>query len=157
MSCSWIPSWGRVTARLAPSRWAMVVSTMAKRGDVSTQGRHLHVCAAMAGERTALLYLGLVTPGADVSPVCCLWPYPIRCTVPLGTHLHARPGCMQVLLSKSVMEEKILFLSIIASPEGITRVCSAFPKLKVGWIARWSARSLSARNAGTGAGVCSCY
>ncbi len=38
---------------------------------------------------------------------------------------------MQVLLSKGVEEGKILFLSLIAAPEGIHRICAAFPRVKV--------------------------
>lgn len=38
---------------------------------------------------------------------------------------------VQVLLSKGVEECKILFLSLIAAPEGIHKLCSTFPRLKV--------------------------
>ncbi len=38
---------------------------------------------------------------------------------------------LQVLLSKGVDEGKILFLSLIAAPEGIHRICAAFPRVKV--------------------------
>ena len=38
---------------------------------------------------------------------------------------------VQVLLSKGVEESKILFLSLIAAPEGIHRICAAFPRVKV--------------------------
>lgn len=38
---------------------------------------------------------------------------------------------LQVLLSKGVDEGKILFLSLIAAPEGIHRICSAFPRVKL--------------------------
>lgn len=38
---------------------------------------------------------------------------------------------LQVLLSKGVEEGKILFLSLIAAPEGIHRICSAFPRVKL--------------------------
>jgi uridine kinase len=37
----------------------------------------------------------------------------------------------QVLLSKGVAEGKILFLSLIAAPQGITRICTEFPRVKV--------------------------
>lgn len=40
-------------------------------------------------------------------------------------------GYLQVLLSKGVEEGKILFLSLIAAPEGIHRICSAFPRVKL--------------------------
>ena len=38
---------------------------------------------------------------------------------------------LQVLLSKGVEEGKILFLSLIAAPEGIHKICAAFPRVKV--------------------------
>ncbi|KAL3148876.1 hypothetical protein ABBQ32_001746 [Trebouxia sp. C0010 RCD-2024] len=38
---------------------------------------------------------------------------------------------IQVLLSKGVEEGKILFLSLIAAPEGIHRICSTFPRVKL--------------------------
>ncbi len=38
---------------------------------------------------------------------------------------------IKVLLLKGVQEEKILFLSLVAAPEGITKICSEFPKVKV--------------------------
>lgn len=38
---------------------------------------------------------------------------------------------LQVLLKRGVAEHKILFLTLIAAPEGIHRVCGAFPKVKV--------------------------
>ena len=34
-------------------------------------------------------------------------------------------------MKKGVEEHKILFLTLIAAPEGIHRVCGAFPQLKV--------------------------
>ena len=37
----------------------------------------------------------------------------------------------QVLLEKGVCESKILFLSLIAAPEGIHKICSTFPSVKV--------------------------
>ena len=36
-----------------------------------------------------------------------------------------------MLLSKGVEECRILFLSLIAAPEGIRKLCSTFPRLKV--------------------------
>ena len=36
-----------------------------------------------------------------------------------------------MLLSKGVEEGKILFLTLIAAPEGIHRICSAFPRVKL--------------------------
>ncbi len=38
---------------------------------------------------------------------------------------------VEVLMSRGVPEERILFLNIIASPEGIKRFASKFPKLRV--------------------------
>ena len=38
---------------------------------------------------------------------------------------------LQVVLSKGVDEGKILFLSLIAAPEGIHMVCKKFPRVKV--------------------------
>lgn len=38
---------------------------------------------------------------------------------------------VDVLKSKGVPEDRILFLNVIASPEGITRFADRFPKLRV--------------------------
>ncbi|WVQ95972.1 uracil phosphoribosyltransferase [Kwoniella sp. CBS 9459] len=38
---------------------------------------------------------------------------------------------IEVLLDHGVQEEKILFLNLIASPEGINKVCTRFPKLRI--------------------------
>lgn len=38
---------------------------------------------------------------------------------------------IEVLLDQGVQEEKILFLNLIASPEGINKVCTRFPKLTI--------------------------
>ena len=38
---------------------------------------------------------------------------------------------VEVLKSKGVLEERILFLNIIATPEGITNFAQRFPKLRV--------------------------
>lgn len=38
---------------------------------------------------------------------------------------------MQVLLSKGVEESKILFLTLLAAPEGIHNICRRFPRLKL--------------------------
>ena len=32
--------------------------------------------------------------------------------------------CLQILLEKGVKEDKILFLSLIAAPEGIHKICA---------------------------------
>lgn len=39
--------------------------------------------------------------------------------------------CAQVLLNKGVQESKILFLTLIAAPEGLHNICTRFPKLTV--------------------------
>lgn len=36
-----------------------------------------------------------------------------------------------MLLDKGVDESKILFLTVIAAPEGIRRICGAYPRLRV--------------------------
>lgn len=38
---------------------------------------------------------------------------------------------MQVLLDKGVDEGKILFLSLIAAPEGVHKICGTYPRVKV--------------------------
>ena len=38
---------------------------------------------------------------------------------------------LQVLLDKGVDEGKILFLSLIAAPEGIHKICGIYPRVKV--------------------------
>ena len=38
---------------------------------------------------------------------------------------------VDVLKSKGVPEERILFLNVIASPEGITNFAKRFPKLQI--------------------------
>jgi hypothetical protein len=47
----------------------------------------------------------------------------------LGSYL--APPLAQVLLSKGVAEANILFICLIAAPEGITKLCSRFPGVKV--------------------------
>ena len=37
----------------------------------------------------------------------------------------------QVLLSKGVQENKILFLSLIMAPEAVHRLCRSYPRLKL--------------------------
>lgn len=48
----------------------------------------------------------------------------------LGTG-NSAARCIQVLMAKGVKESRILFLSLIAAPEGIKKVCTEFPRLKV--------------------------
>ena len=38
---------------------------------------------------------------------------------------------IQVLLDRGVEEGRILFLTLIAAPEGIHRVCRAFPRVRL--------------------------
>lgn len=38
---------------------------------------------------------------------------------------------VEVLISRGVPEERILFLNVIASPEGIEKFAQRFPKLRV--------------------------
>ena len=40
-------------------------------------------------------------------------------------------GVMQVLVDKGVEEGKILFLSLIAAPEGVHKICGQYPRVKV--------------------------
>lgn len=40
-------------------------------------------------------------------------------------------NAVQVLLDKGVLESRIVFLSLIAAPEGIHRICKKFPRMKV--------------------------
>jgi len=43
---------------------------------------------------------------------------------------------VEVLMEHGVPEERIIFINLIAAPEGLTTFCSRFPSLKVitGWI-----------------------
>ena len=38
---------------------------------------------------------------------------------------------VDVLKSRGVLEDRILFLNLIASPEGVTKFAERFPKLRV--------------------------
>lgn len=38
---------------------------------------------------------------------------------------------IKVLLSRGVVEEKIVFINLVASPEGIEAITSAFPKMTI--------------------------
>lgn len=40
-------------------------------------------------------------------------------------------GCLQVLLEKGCNPRNILYLTLIASRQGIKHVCSTFPELKL--------------------------
>ena len=43
----------------------------------------------------------------------------------------ANPRCVQVLLEKGVKESNIIFLSLISAPEGILKLCTRFPLMKL--------------------------
>ena len=47
------------------------------------------------------------------------------------THRQSLGICAQVILGKGVDEGRILFLTLIAAPEGIHRICRTFPRVKV--------------------------
>ncbi|EIW71641.1 hypothetical protein TREMEDRAFT_67876 [Tremella mesenterica DSM 1558] len=49
---------------------------------------------------------------------------------------------IEVLLSHGVQEERIIFLNLIASPQGVNNVCSRFPKLRI--ITAWVDEGLDA-------------
>lgn len=57
---------------------------------------------------------------------------------------------MQVLLSKGVKEDRILFLSLVAAPEGIHKICSDFPRVKVRvpWVGAGAGRCRACRACG---------
>eukprot|EP00887_Chlorella_sp_A99_P005348 scaffold1.g5348.t1 len=48
-----------------------------------------------------------------------------------GVQARAGRGRTNVLLDKGVVESKILFLTLIAAPEGIRRLCTQFPRMKL--------------------------
>ena len=50
---------------------------------------------------------------------------PILCTG------NSAKTAIKELLSKGVPQERILFLTLIAAPTGITKICSSFPEVKV--------------------------
>lgn len=43
----------------------------------------------------------------------------------------ARFPCAQVLKARGVKEDKILFLSMVAAPQAIHRLCGTYPDMKV--------------------------
>ena len=47
------------------------------------------------------------------------------------SHHSEYSSCAQVILGKGVDEGRILFLTLIAAPEGIHRICRTFPRVKV--------------------------
>ncbi|KAK9854764.1 hypothetical protein WJX84_001359 [Apatococcus fuscideae] len=62
---------------------------------------------------------------ADIKDRHCLLMDPILATG------NSAARAIQVLLGKGVEEGKILFLSLIAAPEGIHKICSTYPRVKV--------------------------
>ncbi|GFR47521.1 hypothetical protein Agub_g9239 [Astrephomene gubernaculifera] len=50
---------------------------------------------------------------------------------PLLSTGHTAVKAIQVLKDRGVQEERILFLTIIAAPEGIVKVCSTFPSVRL--------------------------
>lgn len=58
----------------------------------------------------------------------------LRCVRPQSCNRRANslpPAPPQVLLSKGVQENKILFLSLIMAPEAVHRLCRSYPRLKL--------------------------
>jgi hypothetical protein len=51
------------------------------------------------------------------------------CIPPSATPTHGPP--QQVLKARGVKEDKILFLSMIAAPQAIHRMCGSYPDMKV--------------------------
>jgi uridine kinase len=50
---------------------------------------------------------------------------------PVLTTGHTATKAVETLLAKGVREERIIFLSILASPVGVARLCSAHPRLRL--------------------------
>jgi len=81
-------------------------------------------------EETALPKLYYVKLPEDVADRYCLLLDPMLATG--GSAIKA----VEVLKDHNVPEERIIFLNLISSPEGIHTFCTKFPKLRVitGWI-----------------------
>ena len=61
-----------------------------------------------------------------------LTPNELRCLSPPALPVPCAPPLLpQVLLEKGVDESRILFLTVIAAPEGIRRICGTYPRIKV--------------------------
>jgi uracil phosphoribosyltransferase len=56
-------------------------------------------------------------------------PTPTTISRPLPDHHHHQPT--QVLKARGVKEDKILFLSMIAAPQAIHRLCGSYPDMKM--------------------------
>ena len=50
---------------------------------------------------------------------------------PVLTTGHTATKAVETLLAKGVAEDRIIFLSILSSPEGIARLCGAHPRLRL--------------------------
>lgn len=79
-----------------------------------------HGCKSGSG--TDILYEKLP---ADIAARHVMLMDPILCTGNTASR------AIEVLLARGVTEEKIILLSIIAAPEGITKVCSTYPQVRV--------------------------
>ena len=55
----------------------------------------------------------------------------MKCARPLDRNASLHTPRSQVLLDKGVDEGRILFLNLVAAPEGVHRICRAFPRLKL--------------------------
>lgn len=87
-------------------------------------------------EATAKAKLFYAKLPEDIAERYCLLLDPMLATG--GSAIEA----IEVLLSHGVHEEKILFLNLISSPEGLKNVCTKYPKLKV--ITAWVDDGLNA-------------
>lgn len=55
----------------------------------------------------------------------------VPCCHVTGSRVTTSWCLLQVLLARGVLEEKIILLCIIAAPEGVHRICSRFPKVRL--------------------------
>lgn len=74
---------------------------------------------------------------AHTTTVCCATPFSSqpaarihRCCTS-RTHDGGGGGGVQVLLDRGVSQDRILFLSMIAAPEAVHRLCTSFPAMKL--------------------------
>jgi len=89
-------------------------------------------------EETALPKLFYAKLPDDISERYCLLLDPMLATG--GSCIKA----IEVLMAHGVQEDKIIFLNLIASPEGINNVCTQFPKLRM--ITAWVDEGLDHRS-----------
>ncbi|KAL7425029.1 Uracil phosphoribosyltransferase, synthesizes UMP from uracil [Cryptotrichosporon argae] len=104
---------------LTRSRWRLACATAAAR---CGSERSILI---QRDEETALPKLFYAKLPDDIADRFCLLLDPMLATG--GSCIKA----IETLLSHGVQEEKILFLNLIASPEGIKNVCGRFPKLRL--------------------------